>query len=274
MRLFPLLLQPAELAARLKTPNLLIVDVGKEAVYEQAHVPGAIYVDYRRLQLGIPPVPGLLPEPEAIARLFSELGLHANTHVVAYDDEGGTRAARLLWLLDAAGHSHYSWLNGGIHAWLDEALPFEITPAYALPAPVSAAPLVLTPQVDLTYLLAHYQDDNVVIWDARTPQEFVGNRVLAARAGHIPGAINYDVSQLIDPANHNRLRPLEVVQQELAAAGIDASKTVITHCQTHHRSSLSWLVGKILGFKHILGYPGAWSEWGNNPDTPIAVGKN
>lgn len=274
MSLFPLLLQPAELAERLNEPRLLIIDVGKEAIYEQAHVPGAVFLDYRRLQKGTPPAPGLLPEPDDIAKLFSDIGLQADTHVVAYDDEGGTRAARLLWLLDAAGHQHYSWLNGGIHAWLDEELPIGIDPSYAVPSLVTAAQIDLKPQVDLEYLLAHYQDEDVVIWDARSAEEFAGNRVLAARAGHIPGAVNYDWSLLIDTAQNNRLLPLETIRQQLTAAGIDASKTVITHCQTHHRSSFSWLAGKILGFRQILGYPGAWSEWGNHPDTPIVTGKN
>lgn len=274
MSLFPLLLQPAELAGRLNEPRLLILDVGKEAIYQQAHLPGAIFLDYRRLQKGVPPAPGLLPEAEAIAQLFSDIGLQADTHVVAYDDEGGTRAARLLWLLDAAGHQHYSWLNGGIHAWLDEDLPIETEAVYAIPSQVTAAQLDLKPQVDLEYLLAHYQDENLVIWDARMAEEFAGSRVMAARGGHIPGAVNYDWSLLIDPARNNRLLPLETIQQQLSALGIDSSKTVITHCQTHHRSSFSWLAGKILGFKQIFGYPGAWSEWGNNPDTPVAVGND
>jgi thiosulfate/3-mercaptopyruvate sulfurtransferase len=268
----PLLVQPVELAAKLNEANLLIVDLGKEVIYSQAHVPGAINFDYRRLQRGVLPTPGLLPEPEDIARLFSELGVQDDTHVVAYDDEGGTRAARLLWLLDASGHAHYSYLNGGIHAWLDEDLPYDVEPAYAVARPFSVAQLALKPQVDLDYLLAHYQDDNLVIWDARTAEEFSGVRVLAQRAGHIPGAINYDWNLLIDPARDYRLKPLDDIRRDLAAKGIDGSKKIITHCQTHHRSSFSWLTGKILGFDNIIGYPGAWSEWGNHPHTPIATG--
>jgi len=272
MALLPLLLSPSELAANLHRAGLLIVDVGKEAIYQQAHVPGAVHVDYRRLQAGVLPVPGLLPEPAAIAQLFSELGLSADTHVVAYDDEGGTRSARFLWLLDAVGHRHYSYLDGGIHAWLAEDLPAEVEPSYAIPSIFNETDLDIKPQVDLDYLLAHYQDDGLVIWDARTLEEFRGERVMAQRAGHIPGAVNYDWNLLIDRDNDNRLRPLADIRESLAAKGIDGEKTVITYCQTHHRASFSWLTGKILGFKQILGYPGAWSEWGNQQETPIVTG--
>ena len=47
---------------------------------------------------------------------------------------------------------------------------------------------------------------------------------------------------------------------------------MITHCQTHHRSGLSYLLMKILGYPHIKGYHGSWGEWGNRSDTPIREG--
>ncbi|HNP01660.1 MAG TPA: rhodanese-like domain-containing protein [Agitococcus sp.] len=51
--------------------------------------------------------------------------------------------------------------------------------------------------------------------------------------------------------------------------GITANKTVIVYCQTHHRSGLSYLVGKLLGL-NIKAYAGSWSEWGNLRDTPVS----
>jgi len=66
-----------------------------------------------------------------------------------------------------------------------------------------------------------------------------------------------------------RVRPLEEIRTELAGLGITGDRTIITHCQTHHRSGFTYLLGKLLGFAHIKGYPGSWSEWGNRSDTPI-----
>jgi thiosulfate/3-mercaptopyruvate sulfurtransferase len=51
--------------------------------------------------------------------------------------------------------------------------------------------------------------------------------------------------------------------------GATPDREVIAYCQTHHRSSHTYVVLKSLGFTRIKGYPGAWSEWGNLPDTPI-----
>ena len=95
---------------------------------------------------------------------------------------------------------------------------------------------------------------------------------MAQRGGHIPGAINLDWLELIDRDNQMRLKDLTELQARLNELGITADKTVITHCQTHHRSGLSYLLMKILGYPHIKGYHGSWGEWGNSETTPIEIG--
>ena len=266
--MLPLLLEPAELANRLEDDKLLIIDLSKPPVYVQAHVPGAIHLDFKRLQTGAQPAPGMIPSDDALSDLFSELGLTPDTHVIAYDDEGGGWAGRLLWTLDAIGHKHYSYLNGGIHAWLAEGHPTSSEAHDPTPSDYQVGAHDPLTEVDLDYLLAHYQDDDVVIWDSRSLDEFDGVRAFAQKAGHIPGARHHEWTDPMDKQNNLRLRPLEDIRTELAALGITGDKEVITHCQTHHRSSFSWLVGKLLGFERMRGYAGSWAEWGNHPDTP------
>lgn len=265
----PLLLEPEELARHLGDPDLLVVDLSRLQVYEQAHVPGAIHLDFRRLQHGGHPAPGLPPEPEALSELFSEIGLTPDRHVVACDDEGGGWAARLLWLLELVGHQHYSLLNGGIHAWLAENLPVDTEASEPEPSEYRVEKLRAEPTVDLQQVLSRYQDDDVIIWDARSEEEYAGVRAFAQKGGHIPGAVHYEWTDVMDRNRNLRLRPLEDIRRELQALGITPDREVITHCQTHHRSSLTWLVGRILGFERIRGYPGSWAEWGNHPDTPV-----
>ncbi len=265
----PLLVDPEVLARHLGDPELLIVDLSRLQVYEQAHVPGAVHVDFRRLQHGGQPAPGLVPEREALETLFSEIGLTPERHVVAYDDEGGGWAGRLLWLLDLAGHPHYSCLDGGIHAWLAEDLPVDSEPAEPKPSQYQLGPFRPEPAVDLEYLLLHYKDDDVVVWDARSEEEYAGVRAFAQKGGHIPGAVHYEWTHAMDKDRNLRMRPAETLRAELAELGITGDREIITHCQTHHRSSYTWLVGRVLGFERIRGYPGSWAEWGNHPDTPV-----
>lgn len=268
----PLLVSPSQLAERLDDPRLLLVDLSKPGIYRQAHLRGAVHVDYARLQKGSLPAAGLVPDAAALTTLFSDMGLSPDRHVVAYDDEGGGRAARLLWLLEIVGHRQASLLDGGIHAWLAEDLPTLAEPVAATPTHY-VLPDELNPQPVATQaeVLASLGKENVVLWDARSPEEFDGSRQSAQRAGHIPGAVNYEWTRAMDMEHDLRLRDPETLRAELAALGIVSGKQIITYCQTHHRASFTWFVGKWLGFD-IRGYAGAWAEWGNAVDTPVATG--
>jgi thiosulfate/3-mercaptopyruvate sulfurtransferase len=68
-----------------------------------------------------------------------------------------------------------------------------------------------------------------------------------------------------------RINDLDAFRTLLSDLGIDETKRIATHCQTHHRSGYTYLVGKILGFD-IRGYAGSWSEWGNDENTPVVTG--
>lgn len=265
----PMLVEPATLAEHLDDKKLLIVDLSKAQVYDQTHIPGAVHVDFKRLVRGTQPVPGLPPEKEQLEALLSEIGLTPDTHVVAYDDEGGGWAGRFLWTLELAGHHHWSCLDGGIHAWLAEHLPATSEPTEPKASQYRIGEMESEPLVNLDYVLSHYQDDNVVIWDARSEEEYAGVRAFAQKGGHIPGAVHFEWTDAMDKARQLRLRDLDTLRRELADLGITPDKEVITHCQTHHRSGLTWLVGKLLDFPHIRGYAGSWAEWGNHPDTPV-----
>ena len=81
-----------------------------------------------------------------------------------------------------------------------------------------------------------------------------------------PGAINCEWTSMMDPANGLRIR--EDAQAQLKQMGLDQNTSIITHCQSHHRSGFTYILGKLLGFD-IKAYDGSWSEWGNHPTTPV-----
>lgn len=268
---YPLLITPAGLAGRLGDPSLLLVDNTKRGIYEQLHLPGAIHVDYRFLTGDGPTLQGLPPSRERIAALLDGIGLTPDRQVVAYDEEGGCRASRFLWLLELAGHRHYSLLDGGIHAWLAEERPCisEAVEPVAGSYPLAGGNRHAIVEID--EMLARYDNPGVVLWDARSPAEFSGSERRALRAGHIPGAINYAWDRALQAGGEHRLRDLDAIRSELAAIGIDGSREIITYCQAHHRASFAWFLGRLLGYD-IRGYAGAWAEWGNREDTPVAGG--
>lgn len=263
-----LLIEPVELLARLRETDVRVVDLCTAEQYARGHVPGAVHLDYSRLVLSRPPVTGLLPSMDYLEGLFSSLGLSSDAYVVAYDDEGGGRAARLLWSLAACGHARYALLNGGLHAWANEGYPLD--PAPIMPTPshyqVSYDPTVVA---DREYVSARLRAANSLLLDCRSPKEYRGEEKRAARAGHIPGAVNVEWTEAMDRARNLRLKPREELLLRLETAGVTPDKEIIPYCHSHHRSAHTWLVLKHLGFERVRGYPGSWSEWGNLPNTPI-----
>jgi 3-mercaptopyruvate sulfurtransferase SseA len=264
----PLLIEPAQLASRLNASELILVDLTSTARYATGHIPGARFVDPKRTQRGQPPAPGLQPEREQLEQLFSELGHNPDAVYVVYDDEGGGWAGRFIWLLDVIGHSHYHYLDGGLHAWLAEERPLSSETPQAGNASVT---LTLTlndaPTASREYLQSRLGATDLAIWDARSPGEYSGAKVLAQKAGHIPGAINFEWTAGMDPARALRMR--QDLQTQLDSLGITADKEIITHCQTHHRSGFTYLAAKVLGYPRVKAYAGSWGEWGNHPDTPV-----
>ncbi len=270
--MLPLLLEPEALEAFVQAPqgvDYIIVDVGQRERYESEHIPGAVLVTPAQTQAG-KPIPGLAPDSEALTNLVQSIGLKPDTHVIVYDDEGGGWAGRFIWLLDEIGHRHYSYLNGGLIAWKLSGLPDESGAQSVSPSDMTVS---ASGSVSMTadQLQAQLDEKDLVVWDARSPEEYRGEKMHAARGGHIPGACNYEWTQAMDMHHGRRLKPLEQLRQELKAVGIDADKRIVAHCQSHHRSGLSYLIGKLLEFREIKAYPGSWGEWGNDPKRPIEI---
>jgi len=119
----PLVIEPEALIPIQTNDDILIVDLSTEKQYQQVHIPGAVFVDYGHIVSSDKPTNGLLPDPDQFTQLINSLGITKNTQVIAYDEEGGGKAARLIWTLHAMGHNKASLLNGGIIAWYHEKHP-------------------------------------------------------------------------------------------------------------------------------------------------------
>ncbi|MBL4711340.1 MAG: sulfurtransferase, partial [Gammaproteobacteria bacterium] len=237
----------------------------------QAHIPQAHFINYADIVTTDKPVMGLLPDNESFSALLSSLGITKQSLIVAYDDEGGGCAARFVWTLHVFGHETAVILNGGLHSWANEGHPLN----NEVPDKPVASHYILKKTHRHTatraFIQTHLDDKNIAILDARSVDEFNGTKKFADKAGHIPGAAHYEWTELMDQNSNLRRLPAEDIEQRLQALGVTKDKEVICYCQSHHRSAYSWLVLKSLGYENVLGYPGSWSDWGNQTDTPVEL---
>ena len=249
--------------------RLRLIQVTDAAAYQQAHLPDAMLIEPSELIAGTRPAVGKLPSLARLEALFGKLGYQSQDEFVVYDDEGGGWAGRFAWTLDVIGHRRWHYLDGGLQAWVESGGPLETGPPVYPATTTPELHIDPTPIAELEDVLAAIDDPNRLIWDARSREEFLGLRSTAARAGHIPGAQHLDWMLLKDAQREMRLT--ENLEELLAEHGIDRKCGIITHCHTHHRSGLSYMIGRLLGFQDIRAYHGSWSEWGNRDDTPIST---
>ena len=264
-------IEPLHFADQLDSGKYLILDVSSSSTYRRMHLPKAQHIAPRELMRGIPPASGLLPSMTHLGRVFARVGYEKDRPVLVYDDEGGGWAGRLIWTLDLLGHQNMAFLDGGLYAWSAARLPLSRTVATVQKTTPDVG--VVNPFVRATIeeVLAGLNSD-MVLWDARSAEEYSGERQLALRAGHIPGAIHLEWTDVID--HHRQLRIRKDLADLLERSGLGRTRQIVTYCHSHHRSGLTYLAARLLGYPFIRAYDGSWSQWGNRYDTPIQSSSN
>jgi thiosulfate/3-mercaptopyruvate sulfurtransferase len=99
----------------------------------------------------------------------------------------------------------------------------------------------------------------VLIIDVRRPEEYDGTFGSACdpRQGHIPGAVNIDVQEL-----------LGLTEGELRArVGVEAGREIVCYCHSGSRSAFAVQVLSRFGYD-ARNYPGSWHEWSRS-DLPL-----
>ncbi|WP_371345820.1 3-mercaptopyruvate sulfurtransferase [Ancylobacter sp. IITR112] len=267
------------LAAHLGAPNLVIVDGswhmpatgrnGREE-YIKAHIPGAVFFDIDAISDLSSPLPHMLPSETLFRAAMESLGIGRQMKIVVYDTQGLFSAPRVWWTLRAFGAVDVAILDGGFPKWLAEDRPTESGEAPYLPAHFDAR-LDRDWVASLEDVANRLATRSVQVLDARAAERFRGEVPeprAGVRPGHIPGARNLPVSEVV---KDGRLADPVSIRRAVAAAGIDLSRPVITSCGSGVTAAILWLALETIGAPPSALYDGSWTEWGSS-DKPVATG--
>jgi thiosulfate/3-mercaptopyruvate sulfurtransferase len=232
------------------------------AAYASGHLPGAVYVDMdtQLAAHGADPALGRhpLPDPAAFAADMGALGIGDDDAVVAYDDEGGVMAARLVWMLRATGHEA-ALLDGGLAAWDG---PLETDTPSRPPASFAAREFSGVASID------DAADPANVVVDARQRERFHGApHPLDVRSGHIPGARSLPCREHLTPEGH--LLAPDALRARLEQVGIDGEAPVVSYCGSGVTACHNLLVIEHAGLGTGRLFPGSWSQWSRDPGRPV-----
>lgn len=110
----------------------------------------------------------------------------------------------------------------------------------------------------MTELAARLGD--VAIVDVRTPPEYDGSlgQPCDPRQGHIPGALNLDVSRMM------QLDAAEIETELLLEPGVE----IVAYCHSGARSAIATQILRSLGYD-ARNYVGSWHEWSRHDDLPL-----
>jgi thiosulfate/3-mercaptopyruvate sulfurtransferase len=263
-----MLIHAARVAELRSERAAILVGFMPEEDFIKANIPGSVQLDWPALEVIDTSDASIAEWRDRTTRRLASLGVTTDRPVVAYD-AGTLFAARLWWVLHYLGHEESHVLNGGLAAWQRSSgeTGGEVTLAGQSPSspPVS---FESSPRAEVLAQLeevrASLDDPNVVIVDARTPDEY--------SAGHIPGAVNINYPRNATSEMPKVWRPAEELRTMYEQAGVSPDKHVIPYCSTGVRSAVTFFTLRLIGYENVALYTGSWKEWSDHPDTPKAEG--
>jgi thiosulfate/3-mercaptopyruvate sulfurtransferase len=261
-------------ADHLDDDSVRIVEVDENpALYQEAHIPGAIGFDWKKdLQ---DQVKRDFLGPKEFGELFGGRGISGDHTIVLYGDRNNWFAAYTYWYLKYYGHDNVRLMNGPREKWISEGRETTTeVPSYE-PQSFSAkeGDDAIRAKRDEVHAAL---DTSTRLVDVRSPAEYSGELIAMAgyeqegaqRAGHIPGAASVPWAQAVK--EDGTFKDADELRELYTGKGVLDGNDIIAYCRIGERSAHTWFVlHELLGHDDVKNYDGSWTEWGNLVNVPI-----
>lgn len=240
------------------------------AEHEEAHIPGAAFVDLDEALSG-PVLPDghggrhPVPDTDFFGRAMRAAGVRTDRPVVCYDSGSSVAASRAWWMLSFFGKPDVRVLDGGFTAWQEAGLPTES-------GEVRPEPGTFTPRPGGRRLLdAEGAARHPLLLDARPADRYRGqNETVDPVAGHIPGARSAPALDNLRP--DGRFLASDDLAARMSATGVRPGDDIAVYCGSGVQAAHTALALHVAGVTDDAAvYVGSWSDWISDPTRPVEL---
>jgi thiosulfate/3-mercaptopyruvate sulfurtransferase len=249
------------LSSHLDDPSLVIIDARGLMPYRFGHIRNAVPLNIESVISIADNGSNLVIDAKTAERVFGNIGIDDYKTVVVYGEYPDPSAARIVWTLMYYGHTNVSLLDIGYSRWAEAGLPTtrevpEILKTKNLDPTSLGNSFVpkMDPKIraDAEMIKQKQNNPNVVVLDARTPQEHFQAR--------IPGSILHNWEEgLGEPGN--MIKDKDNLMNDFERIGITMDKEIICYCHSGIRASHKFLQLKQAGFNNVRMYDGSIIDW-------------
>ena len=249
------------LLSHLNDPNVVVIDGRGLMPYRFGHIRNAKPLNVEQVVFIGTNGSNLVINSQVAEKVFSSLGIDESKTVVVYGEYPDPSAARIVWTLIYYGHTDAKLLDIGYNQWQKTGLPIttDATARNSKTKDLSinvvskfVAKINHATRADDQTIKEKQSDPNVVIVDARTPQEHFQAR--------IPGSILHNWEEGLGDYGQ-MIKDKEALRKDFEEKGITADKEVICYCHAGMRASHKYLQLKQAGFDNVRVYDGSIIDW-------------
>jgi len=211
--------------------------------------------------------PHTMPTAKQFTLEVQKLGVHENSVVVIYDNQGIYCSPRAWWMFKCMGHQNVYVLDGGLPEWLEKG--FTVEQQYGSKHKGDFEGVYQAGTVcNVDGVLSAIDSEEQAVVDARANARFVGAAPephTGLRSGHIPKSVNIP---FLDLLRGYRYKASEDIREIFFQQGA-VDKKLVCSCGSGITACVVMLAAEVIGNTNLCLYDGSWSEWGGDPKLPI-----